>query len=263
MQVVRGSFPARVPQPRRRDHPVPPAAARGHGRDRRHPVQAARRLLEDRKITLALDAKGRQWLADKGYDPAYGARPLKRVIQKKVQDPLAQLLLAGEIGDGATVKIGAAQGELTINGKPVGGEERRPRRRNADRRAVPEVVTRHARPRRERGRLERRMRQAAPDDFGSRKLPAMTSNVVARFVGGSPMAVLSAADRRFVRGRAHSRDARLRSGSLFDEAVRAVRHIVEFGLTDVRQIGRILLTGAMVVVPVWIVLRLLDAGRTR
>ena len=55
------------------------------------------RLLEDRKIALSLDAKARQWLADKGYDPAYGARPLKRVIQKWVQDPLAQMLLAGEI----------------------------------------------------------------------------------------------------------------------------------------------------------------------
>ena len=51
--------------------------------------------------------------------------------------------------------------------------------------------------------------------------------------------------------------------SLFDEALRAARHIVEYGLTDVRQIGRILVTGAMVVVPVWLVLRLLDAGRTR
>ena len=67
------------------------------------------KLLEDRKITLSLDAKGRQWLAEKGYDPAYGARPLKRVIQKWVQDPLAQMLLAGEIRDGSTVKIGAAQ----------------------------------------------------------------------------------------------------------------------------------------------------------
>ena len=55
------------------------------------------RLLEERKITLTLDAKARHWLADKGYDPAYGARPLKRVIQKWVQDPLAQMLLAGEI----------------------------------------------------------------------------------------------------------------------------------------------------------------------
>ena len=81
------------------------------------------RLLEDRKIKLQLDAKGRQWLADKGYDPAYGARPLRRVIQKWVQDPLAQMLLSGEIRDGLTVKIGAAQGKLTINGKPVGGEE--------------------------------------------------------------------------------------------------------------------------------------------
>ena len=60
------------------------------------------RLLEDRKITLTLDAKARQWLAEKGYDPTYGARPLKRVIQKWVQDPLAQMLLAGEIRDGAT-----------------------------------------------------------------------------------------------------------------------------------------------------------------
>src|SRR5208283_1883207 len=68
------------------------------------------RLLDERKIKLSLDAKGRQWLADKGYDPSYGARPLKRVIQKYVQDPLAQEILSGEIRDGSTVKIGAAQG---------------------------------------------------------------------------------------------------------------------------------------------------------
>ncbi len=80
------------------------------------------KLLDDRKITLSLDAKGRQWLAEKGYDPTYGARPLKRVIQKWVQDPLAQQLLAGEIRDGATVKISAARGRLTINGKEVGGD---------------------------------------------------------------------------------------------------------------------------------------------
>src|SRR5271165_2056756 len=81
------------------------------------------RLLDERKIMLQLDARGRQWLADKGYDPAYGARPLKRVIQKWVQDPLAQQLLAGEVRDGSTVKIGAAHGRLTIDGKPVGEEE--------------------------------------------------------------------------------------------------------------------------------------------
>jgi ATP-dependent Clp protease ATP-binding subunit ClpB len=80
------------------------------------------RLLEDRKIGLSLDAKARQWLADKGYDPTYGARPLKRVIQKWVQDPLAQMLLAGELPDGSTIKLGASQGRLTINGKVVGEE---------------------------------------------------------------------------------------------------------------------------------------------
>ncbi len=84
------------------------------------------KLLEERKIELVLDAKGRQWLADKGYDSAYGARPLKRVIQKWVQDPLAQALLAGEIRDGQTVKVSAANGRLTIDGKPVGGEAQEP-----------------------------------------------------------------------------------------------------------------------------------------
>ena len=81
------------------------------------------RLLDDRKITLTLDAKGRQWLADKGYDPHYGARPLKRVIQKWVQDPLAQELLSGAIADGSAVRISAAHGKLTVNGKPVDGQE--------------------------------------------------------------------------------------------------------------------------------------------
>jgi ATP-dependent Clp protease ATP-binding subunit ClpB len=84
------------------------------------------KLLEDRKVTLSVDARGRQWLADKGYDPTYGARPLKRVIQKWVQDPLAEAILAGGIRDGATVKIGASQGKLTIDGKPVGGQETEP-----------------------------------------------------------------------------------------------------------------------------------------
>jgi ATP-dependent Clp protease ATP-binding subunit ClpB len=86
-------------------------------------LRRLQRLLDDRKITLALDSKGRQWLADKGYDPSYGARPLKRVIQKWLQDPLAQGLLSGEIPDGSTVKISAAQGRLTINGKPVGSSD--------------------------------------------------------------------------------------------------------------------------------------------
>jgi ATP-dependent Clp protease ATP-binding subunit ClpB len=83
------------------------------------------KLLEDRKVVLQLDAKGRQWLADKGYDPAYGARPLRRVIQKWVQDPLAERLLSGRIKDGATVKVSASGGTLTIDDEPVAalGEE--------------------------------------------------------------------------------------------------------------------------------------------
>jgi ATP-dependent Clp protease ATP-binding subunit ClpB len=77
------------------------------------------KLLEERKITIALDAKARDWLADKGYDPAYGARPLKRVIQKSVQDPLAELILSGRIKDGETVKISATREGLSFNGTPV------------------------------------------------------------------------------------------------------------------------------------------------
>jgi ATP-dependent Clp protease ATP-binding subunit ClpB len=80
------------------------------------------RLLEDRKITLDLDSKGRQWLADKGYDPAYGARPLKRVIQKAVQDPLAELILSGAVGDGEKVAISAGPQGLLLNGKPIAGQ---------------------------------------------------------------------------------------------------------------------------------------------
>jgi ATP-dependent Clp protease ATP-binding subunit ClpB len=77
------------------------------------------KLLEERKITIALDAKARDWLANKGYDPAYGARPLKRVIQKSVQDPLAELILSGRIKDGETVKVSATREGLSFNGTPV------------------------------------------------------------------------------------------------------------------------------------------------
>ncbi|MBI2233675.1 MAG: AAA family ATPase, partial [Micavibrio aeruginosavorus] len=77
------------------------------------------KLLDDRKITIALDASARDWLADKGYEPAYGARPLKRVIQKSLQDPLAELILAGTIKDGEKVKVSAGKHGLSFNGKAV------------------------------------------------------------------------------------------------------------------------------------------------
>ena len=83
------------------------------------------RLLEDRKITLALDDAAREWLATKGYDPAYGARPPKRVIQKNVQDPLAEMILAGKVKDGETVRVTAGPDGLVIGDTPV-VRERRP-----------------------------------------------------------------------------------------------------------------------------------------
>ncbi len=81
-------------------------------------IQMARlaKLLEDRKITLQLEPSAREWLAEKGWDPAYGARPLKRVIQKSVQDPLAELILAGRVKDGERVVISAGKQGLTFNG---------------------------------------------------------------------------------------------------------------------------------------------------
>src|SRR5215471_15202925 len=77
------------------------------------------RLLGERKITLKLDDAAKDWLGKKGYDPAYGARPLKRVIQKYVQDPLAELILSGRIKDGETVKISSGRDGLSFNGTPV------------------------------------------------------------------------------------------------------------------------------------------------
>ena len=81
-------------------------------------IQFARlqRLLEDRKITLTLDDAARDWLAAKGWDPAYGARPLKRVIQRSVQDPLAEMILSGDVSDGDRVVISSEGNVLTFNG---------------------------------------------------------------------------------------------------------------------------------------------------
>jgi len=77
------------------------------------------RLLADRQIVLTLDAKARSWLADKGYDPVYGARPLKRVIQRHVQDPLADLLLEGTIMDGDEISVSAGENGLIVNGQDM------------------------------------------------------------------------------------------------------------------------------------------------
>ncbi len=74
-----------------------------------------RKLLADRKITLELDKKAITWLGDQGYNPAYGARPLKRLIQQALQNPLAGLLLEGSLKDGQKVKVGVKGDELDIH----------------------------------------------------------------------------------------------------------------------------------------------------
>ena len=77
-------------------------------------LQRVDRLLEGRRMTIALDAGARHWLAERGYDPVYGARPLKRVIQKELIDPIARKLLAGVFGDGSVIQVGAGASGLEI-----------------------------------------------------------------------------------------------------------------------------------------------------
>jgi ATP-dependent Clp protease ATP-binding subunit ClpB len=99
-------------------------------------IQLARlsKLLSERKISVVLTDAAKALLAEKGYDPAYGARPLKRVVQKLVQDPLAEEILSGRVTDGADVHIDAVAGVLVFNG--VASSTKRP--------AVPhDVLTLH------------------------------------------------------------------------------------------------------------------------
>ena len=95
-----------------------------HRLDRTHmgaivDIQIARlaQRLSDRKIALELDDDARAWLGDAGYDPTYGARPLQRVIQRSLQNPLAQLIIAGRLGDGETVHVSAGGDSLIIDGQ--------------------------------------------------------------------------------------------------------------------------------------------------
>jgi ATP-dependent Clp protease ATP-binding subunit ClpB len=84
-------------------------------------IQIARvvQRLEDRGITLKLDTKARNWLAEHGYDPVYGARPLKRVIQRSLENPMALAVLEGNIAAGSTVDVSAGEDGLVIDGKKV------------------------------------------------------------------------------------------------------------------------------------------------
>jgi ATP-dependent Clp protease ATP-binding subunit ClpB len=78
-------------------------------------VGRVQKLLRDRKITLDLTPAAERWLGRVGYDPVYGARPLKRAVQRYLQDPLAEKLLQGEIPDGSTVRIDEGDGALDIS----------------------------------------------------------------------------------------------------------------------------------------------------
>jgi len=77
------------------------------------------KILADRRITISLTDEAMKWLAERGYDPVYGARPLKRVIQKELQDPLARRLLEGRIKDGDDVKVTVEGSALSLNGVPA------------------------------------------------------------------------------------------------------------------------------------------------
>ena len=77
-------------------------------------VGRVRKLLADRKIGLALSDAARAWLGRVGYDPVYGARPLKRAVQRYLQDPLADAILRGEIVDGSEVSVDEGEGGLTL-----------------------------------------------------------------------------------------------------------------------------------------------------
>jgi len=84
-------------------------------------IQLARlwALLDDRKITLNLDNAAKDWLADQGYDPVYGARPLKRTIHRALQNPLATIILEGAIKAGDAVQVSTQDTHLTLNGQVV------------------------------------------------------------------------------------------------------------------------------------------------
>ncbi len=86
-------------------------------------LQRLVKLLAERKITIELDDEATHWLANKGYDPVYGARPLKRVIQKYVQDPLAEQILGGQVPDGSTVKITGGTDRLLFRTRSAGVSE--------------------------------------------------------------------------------------------------------------------------------------------
>jgi ATP-dependent Clp protease ATP-binding subunit ClpB len=85
-------------------------------------LERLQKRLMDRKITLEFDDKAKKWLAEAGYDPIYGARPLKRVIQRNLENPMASMILSNEIRDGQKVEVSASKSGLVIDGHEFQGE---------------------------------------------------------------------------------------------------------------------------------------------
>jgi ATP-dependent Clp protease ATP-binding subunit ClpB len=82
--------------------------------------------LAQRKIALELDEGALAWLAEEGYDPVFGARPLKRVIQRSLQDPLAEMMLAGDIRDGDTIPVSAGADGLIVGDRVASSNRPKP-----------------------------------------------------------------------------------------------------------------------------------------
>jgi ATP-dependent Clp protease ATP-binding subunit ClpB len=82
-------------------------------------LERLKKLLADRKLTIELDDRARGWLANAGYDPVYGARPLKRVIQRELQNPMASMILEGKLKAGAAIRVSVQEGRLAINGETI------------------------------------------------------------------------------------------------------------------------------------------------
>ncbi len=80
-------------------------------------LEILQKRLNERKVSLKVSEKARRWLAERGYDPMFGARPLKRLIQRSVQDPIALRILKGEVKDGSMISVDVASGELVVGVK--------------------------------------------------------------------------------------------------------------------------------------------------
>jgi ATP-dependent Clp protease ATP-binding subunit ClpB len=82
-------------------------------------LERLQKLLADRKVSLSLTEAAKRHLAEKGFDPVYGARPLKRIIQRELQDPLAMKILQGEVSEGDKVQVNLRGGQLVLAGRDV------------------------------------------------------------------------------------------------------------------------------------------------